>query len=611
MCNLLKLKLPLFLCCLVTQVFAINQDSLKVEELGRASLNLVYSYPDSAKANIEEGFEVCKSMDSKHLLSLMNNYLGIYYDVTGNYDSAMLSYRKAVTYGMEGEVPQNTAGALNNIGLLFWNNHKYDSAVFYYYKALDIYENIGSFKGQSNVLSNIGLIYSNQRRVKESINSFRKCLRIKQKLKDSLGIGKTYANMGMAYGMGIYTDSSLYFKRLAEPFLISSGNKYELATLYHDFGVSLHMEDQYKEAINYGEKALAIRRELGSKKYIASTLNLLGGLYQKTKQYENGHLVLDEAITIYEKYKVIRQLKGCYHRKAMLFRDQGRFKEAIPYFEKNIETYEEVYDEDRIAKLIKIEEQYENVKAKSQILQQEKELLEKEKKSSRMSVGLILLAIATLGIFLFFRNRIRKNKEKKKKELLEQKLEISRELHDNIGSQLTYLNNGIERAVKNKDTAKLEEISSFSKSTIGDLRTAVWGLNKELTVNDLGTKIGDEIAKVKLSSENEIIFMNDNSENVLSSLIAINVFRIVQEALQNAVKYSKAELLHISLRYNGESLSVNVKDNGEGFEMKDYKGFGLKSMQQRADKVGATLDITSTVGLGTEVSVKLNTANDV
>lgn len=592
--------------------YAINEDSLRVEELGAKSLRFVYTNPDSARLSISEGIEICYELEDDHMWSLIYNYQGIYYDVSGQYDSAMQSYRKAIVHGKKGNVPTNTAGAINNIGLLFWNNHEYDSAIAYYHLALDIYEEIDSKKGQSNVLSNIGLIYTNQLLADKAVEAFRKVLHIKVELDDSLGIGKTLANIGGALEKKEQYDSSIHYKNLAEPFLIASGNEYELATLYHDFAVTLNIQDKKQEAIPYAEESLEIRRKLGSKKYIASTLNLLGGLYHSTRQYKKGHTVLDEAILIYEKYNIYRLLKGCYHRKAMIYRDQGMYQEAIPFFEKNIEAYEQVYDEDRMEKLLKVEEQYENEKVKTEILLREKELLEEEQKNTKMSIGLVFLGLLSLGVYLFFHRRIKRNREKKKQELLEQKLEISRELHDNIGSQLTYLSNGIDRAMKNNDSSKLEDISSFSRSTIKDLRTAVWGLNKELTVSDLTSKIKDETVKMKAGSDGmEIVVINDESDLVLNSMVAINVLRIVQEALQNATKHSNASNINVSLRLKNTTLMVQIKDNGKGFEMKEYGGFGLKSMQQRADKIGGIIEIKSEINQGTSVFLEVNTANDV
>jgi NarL family two-component system sensor histidine kinase LiaS len=78
------------------------------------------------------------------------------------------------------------------------------------------------------------------------------------------------------------------------------------------------------------------------------------------------------------------------------------------------------------------------------------------------------------------------------------------------------------------------------------------------------------------------------------------LFRIVQEALQNAVKYSGARAVHVHLQGGPEGLGLAIWDDGVGFEVDDAwgKGLGLISIRERVEAIGGTLDIRSAPGAG-------------
>jgi signal transduction histidine kinase len=88
---------------------------------------------------------------------------------------------------------------------------------------------------------------------------------------------------------------------------------------------------------------------------------------------------------------------------------------------------------------------------------------------------------------------------------------------------------------------------------------------------------------------------------------ATTLFRIIQESLTNAARHSQAGWVHVGLRVNEDGLDLRVADNGRGFDAgADHAGhFGLLGMRERAQRVGAHLELTSTPGAGTEVRVSM------
>ena len=85
--------------------------------------------------------------------------------------------------------------------------------------------------------------------------------------------------------------------------------------------------------------------------------------------------------------------------------------------------------------------------------------------------------------------------------------------------------------------------------------------------------------------------------------VALHLFYIVQEAMLNAAKHGKAAQVNISLARQGERLVLTIQDDGSGFESpgSNYTGMGIRIMRYRARVIGATLDLTSRPGQGTQV----------
>ena len=185
---------------------------------------------------------------------------------------------------------------------------------------------------------------------------------------------------------------------------------------------------------------------------------------------------------------------------------------------------------------------------------------------------------------------------------------IARDLHDDISQQMALLKIDLEllnRVVEGEAAAltneTLERAQSIARSVhdlshrlhpaklrlIG-LVSALQGLRRELTQPDL-----------------DITFNHENVPQVLPEELALCLFRIVQEAMHNAIKYSHGHHVTVDLRGGADALRLTVADDGVGFDVATTwrKGIGLISMHERLEAVGGSLTIHSTPGSGTRLQV--------
>jgi signal transduction histidine kinase len=188
-------------------------------------------------------------------------------------------------------------------------------------------------------------------------------------------------------------------------------------------------------------------------------------------------------------------------------------------------------------------------------------------------------------------------------------------LHDNIGAQLTFIISSIDNLkyafkIPDKLGEKLKNISEFTSTTIYELRDTIWAMNKsEITFEDLQIRISNFIEKANIASQNvEFNFNVTNSVDKsasFTSLKGMNIYRIIQEGLNNALKYSNASQISVNIDEEDGKMSITILDDGIGFEKDKIKfGNGLLNMQKRAADINASISIDSMPSSGTRISIK-------
>lgn len=286
--------------------------------------------------------------------------------------------------------------------------------------------------------------------------------------------------------------------------------------------------------------------------------------------------------------------------------------------------YQNSLTEDQIEELTtELQTKYETEKKDQEIAQQQLAIRNK----NILLFGSLILASA-LGIvgYLLYNQQKLKNRQLQQEgdlkaalaqietqnKLQEQRMLISRDLHDNIGAQLTIIISAVENLkffepIQEQLTQRYDTIANFTKQTITELRDTIWAMNSgSITWEDLSSRIRDYLQKAGLSASH-ITFdyeINDRIDKSISipSAASIQVLRVVQEAVQNAIKYSEANRVEIKIDSTGKEVLVNISDDGKGFnESEITPGNGLYNMRKRAEELGGSLEIHSETASGTSI----------
>ncbi len=538
----------------------------------------------------------------------MYNYVGIYYDVVGIFDSAFAYYSLAVDDAKSNDNPTTLAAAYNNIGLLYWNDAQLTEASEYFFEASHIYDSLGNQRGLANTYSNIALIFEEQRRPQDALKYTRKALRIREIIRDTTNLGRSYSNLGMLLGETGKVDSSIYFQRKALPYFIATNNKYGLSFCYQNFGTDFHLDRKLDSALFYAYKALELRNQIGNRKLIAASESLVGNILYTLSEFEEALTHFTRAEAYYKSINNLLELSKLYNRIANSYDTLGNHQDAFEAMRMGGAIRDSLYAQEKIKALYEAEARFETQAAEKELLKANNTVLKQAQQRQRLWFLVVLILAISILTIVFIYGRIKLVKADKKQELLEQKLQISRDLHDSVGSQLTYINQRLKTvSIDQQNTSTREDLLNFSQKAISDLRSAIWGMSKALTIDDLATKLADVVASAQSNSQ-RISYTKDISSDAVSSSVAVNLLRIGQEAIQNAVKHSGASEIEVKLVFKGTEFLLEVYDNGS-WKSTSNEGYGTLFMEERTRLIGAQLEINKSKN-GTMVSVT-NRANDL
>lgn len=187
---------------------------------------------------------------------------------------------------------------------------------------------------------------------------------------------------------------------------------------------------------------------------------------------------------------------------------------------------------------------------------------------------------------------------------------IARELHDSIGQSLAAIKFVLEKKISQLNSAanfldiKLEDVVPMIQNTIEEIRRVSLDLWPSI-LDDLGLlsginyfcrQFGEIYSAIKIDKDLAVV------EDAVPASLKIVIYRILQEALNNIAKYSKADKVLISLHKKNNHLELAIADNGIGFDYQTLpKGMGLISMKERVELSGGYFALTSFPGKGTTI----------
>ncbi|MEM1115725.1 MAG: two-component regulator propeller domain-containing protein [Bacteroidota bacterium] len=245
-----------------------------------------------------------------------------------------------------------------------------------------------------------------------------------------------------------------------------------------------------------------------------------------------------------------------------------------------------------------------------------------ERRSVQVAAGVLLLLGFAAAVRAVSQRRLRRRVEALEEErraaarLQHERERISRDLHDNVGAQLSSLIAGVELARLARDAGgdgasdPLDAVEDDARTTMRQLRETIWMLHdKAVPVRALCTRLGASLAPRNSGTPAVSVALEGGDEVDLPPMVALNLYRIAQEAVTNARKHAGASRIEVLIACEPGAVTLRVTDDG-AFRNPEaaptgLSGFGMRSMRARAEEMGAALDLDTSDGTRVTVTVAL------
>lgn len=602
------------------------------------------------------------SLTRRNYFKVANRYFSLY-----ELKKYKMTTLDALSLGKESKDSASIARALYYLGDYYFEKSKNDSAYLYYNNAEKIYLRIDDKQNLANTILHKAylLLYEKDFLGSESITI--KALNLSNEIKDDVLIYECYVNLGSCL-MGLDNhEKALYYhkKSLTQLEKLKTSFFYSIfkAQTLNNIGSVYEEDENYVEAINYYSQALQIGNLIQLQPVVYSSI-LDNYAYSKFRLKNNeGFPELKRALQIRDSVQNIQGIinskmhlseyylskedsfkalqlnneayslakKSNYNKeilKTLILYTKINPENGLYYAEQYIALSDSLNDVERATrnKLARIEYETDEI------------IFEKDQLTSqkRVILGLSILAafIGALFFIIFYQRAKQKellfNQEQQKSNeeiyqlMLDQqakidevknteKNRIARELHDGIMNKLASTRLNLFVLTKRNDEETIQKC-------IGHINE-IQNIEKEVRViaHELSNDVFSEKSNFKTILNELLVQQNDlytayceyeidtdiNWE-IIDIEIKMNLYRILQEALNNCNKYANAEKINVSILKQENFVTLQIRDDGIGFnENKIKRGIGLKNMYQRASVIKAELDVSSEIGKGTTVSLKI------
>ncbi|WP_373060207.1 tetratricopeptide repeat protein [Zunongwangia sp. H14] len=632
----------------------INQ---KLDQVSKSSLKL-----QEKQEILQDAYNLANEQEddirNKNLLEISYQFLKLRDSV------AFLTINKKVRkLSADSNDSLSLAMAYWDLGNYYHTTNIEDSAYFYYNNAQKLYALVGNEFNSGRLLLNMAMIQKNIKDYTGSEVTTTNAITLLKPLHKNKQLYSAYNNLGIVFNELEEFDKALNYYEEAQNYLEKSERADKFPSIWNNIGVVLHNKKQFDKANDYYNKALNYRKDLANVDPELYAMLLDNQAYNRLRAGEKKEILeqLQKSLQIRKKHRFIPGIVINQLHLAEYFIKNSDTISAINYASRAKELSMQTSNtRDLINSLIFLS----HVKKDSSLFYTRKVLnisdsLQKHERAvrnkfarinfetneyisetERLNQRIFRISLMTLGILLIFillyiikdqrsKNKLIRQKESANQEIYnlilaqqkyfeegreKEKQHISRELHDGIlgklfGIRLSLdsLNERDEVESKKKRFHYIEEIQKIAE----EIRLISHKLNKNSIVDVDFKTVLEELIKnqhqgvdFQLQMENSIFWEDIGND------IKINIYRIIQEAINNIHRHSKATKAKIEIRKNKKKIILHIRDNGVGFNSDESTtGIGLKNMKDRSRNIDGHFSIKSGPQ-GTLIKVTINIKNE-
>lgn len=523
----------------------------------------------------------------------------------------------------------------------FGNYHfttgNYDDSFKSYKKSIDLFEKIGDSTNLYEVKLSLADLYIFQNLDDGAERLLQEAIQFYNREKKGVELARAYLDLSRIHldredfkKEIYYLNKSVDINRMLKDTLLDITIGIEKSNSYVRLG-------EKNKALGTAERALALSKEIDDPASISWSLLAVGNAYRIKK---NPKLSIDYLRQSHQLTAPTNapQFRDIYKTMAAAFADQESYDSAYLYVNKFVSLNDSLQNADQLETTNRLSQQYESQKKdeKIQELSEEKNSAEFNVRKQRnllisALIGFLAILAGIYFIIRFFQKQIstrelinRQNEEINKQKITElennMKIEsmhamiegqeaererVAKDLHDSLGGLLSTVKLQFD-SLENK----LEDVTNFKNyqnanrlldTACQEVRDIARNMQPSSLLNlGLVAAVGDLINRIDDPDQRTIDFQHYGLENKLENTVALTVYRLVQELLNNSIKHSQAKEILIQLTRKENEFIIMVEDDGVGFDVEGVeKGMGTENILSRVNYLKGDLSVHSEKEKGT------------
>ncbi len=546
-----------------------------------------------------------------------------------------LNKREGETWYVKAQNLYNTdknyleAGLSNlKIGNLLTRNYDFETGLPYLLKSVDDFAKTDDYNRQATAYNRLSLAYHDFGNYEKGIAYAQEAFKVLDSHKKVINknlFWYVYNNLGINYDDSKQPLKAIEAHLNALPFAINASDS---SYSYNNLGNTFKKLGNLSEAEKYFNLSFQHSTDYKDQYHLATVYSNMVDIMRLRKNYGKAIYFLDSALYYARLSGSPEKLLDIYYYSYQIKQETGNYTDAIQYLHDHLKLKDSFFTADKNNAVLHYQARYETEKKERELAEAQLNLTKSKLISNQKNILLIILGLAFgLALLLLFylksRSRMKEKQlmmennilqQKAAAEVQRQRLEISRNLHDSMGAQLTLIGSTADRLLTGQNHSeetirRLNTLSQLSESAVTELKNTLWVLNaKVIQLSDLRMKMLNFINQAAEAEESiQFHFNFDVTEDIpIASRQAVNLIRLVQELTNNSIKHANATIVEINLLQNGKVLFINFSDNGQGFDIAETKdaSFGLNGIQTRVAEMNGRLDLNSST-CGTNYGIEI------
>lgn len=549
-----------------------------------------------ADACFEKTLAIGRQLNNEDLLIRGYTNTALNSSRQGQYQRSILQNLQLIPLVERSGDEEGLADVYGNISAAYYYQELNAQSEKWALKALALFRKLGHAYGTANMLNTLSTIAADRKQYGLALQYAGDCLKIKKELKDSAGIGNLYLNLAELYNQLKNNAAKMDMLKKAETIFLSLGEEGSLAKVYANFGVYYADEKKYSLAAAYDEKAMALAQRTKDP-YILKTLNEnLSSTYAHLND-------LDTALVL---------------SKLALAAKDSLTNLTVSRQIAEMETKYETEKKERV-----ISEQNGQLD-KQQLQLKERQFALAKQQYTIWGLALLLAFLVLTGYLLYRKNKLQQvqklqtallqEREKAARTIIiaeeKERRRIAQDLHDGVGQMLSAIKMNLTAYDENsnKEAAsgrtKLDRIIALVDDSCKEVRSVSHNMMPNaLLKKSLASAVREFVDKLDHSNLRIHLYTKDLDEPLDANTETV-LYRVIQECINNVIRHSGADTVDISIIRDQREVTATIEDNGKGFiPANATKGLGVENMKNRIGYLNGTINIDSSIGSGTVVSV--------